>query len=268
MASTADSPTLGSEIPDRKTQQQPRPKPAVPTTVTNFSRPRIYNAYRDGHSNVKSVNAYYEDDTEADNASIHQDRITGEPMPFEPRFSLDEEEEHEEPLPREPRLSSSSAQPPPPSPSTSNPQPQPPPDTKPTSLLSRTEAFLKHRTIDPKKQAKISPPPPHPSNNNNTSSSSETTKNFFPPSQSILKQTCVEITSEEGEDTASHHTVSEDGDGDGKWHSSDYDTSGLSEKEKRRKGVNAALYAEMKAARGRGRGKGRVGVLMGNSYVS
>ena len=67
----ADSPTLGSESPDsmvRKTQQ-PRPK----TPVTNFSRPRIYKTssgktYQEGDSNIKSVNAYYEQ--EDDDAHI------------------------------------------------------------------------------------------------------------------------------------------------------------------------------------------------------
>ncbi|GAB7361512.1 hypothetical protein MBLNU230_g1568t1 [Neophaeotheca triangularis] len=76
------------------------------------------------------------------------------------------------------------------------------------------------------------------------------------------------------EDTASHHTVSMDGEGDGgenerrKWKSSDYDTSGLSHSEiqkLKKKGINPALYAEMKAAR---KGKGKwMGPLSGNSFL-
>ncbi|KAK4541236.1 hypothetical protein LTR36_008152 [Oleoguttula mirabilis] len=74
------------------------------------------------------------------------------------------------------------------------------------------------------------------------------------------------------EDDASHHTVSVDGEGgilpEGKWSSSGYDTSGLSVAEihkLRKKGINPALYAEMKAAR---KGKGKwVGPLVGNTYI-
>lgn len=79
--------------------------------------------------------------------------------------------------------------------------------------------------------------------------------------------------SEGWEDTASHHTASVDGDGgehqrDPKWKASDYDTSGLSVAEihkLRKKGINPALYAEMKAAR---RGKSKwLGALHGNAYI-
>jgi hypothetical protein len=74
------------------------------------------------------------------------------------------------------------------------------------------------------------------------------------------------------EDGASHHTVSVDGDAgyvpEGKWSSSDYDISGLSASEirkLRKKGINPALYAEMKAAR---KGKGKwVGPLVGNTFI-
>lgn len=79
------------------------------------------------------------------------------------------------------------------------------------------------------------------------------------------------------EDTASHHTMSVDSEGGGegdsesdrsKWKSSDHDTSGLSHSEiqkLRKKGINPALYAEMKAAR-KGRGKW-AGPLAGNSFL-
>lgn len=97
----------------------------------------------------------------------------------------------------------------------------------------------------------------------------------------IVKRTSVDQLSERVstsssrgpyEDTASHHTVSVDGDGgetpEGKWSSSEYDISGLSQAEirkLRKKGINPALYAEMKAAR---KGKGKwVGPLVGNTYI-
>jgi hypothetical protein len=95
------------------------------------------------------------------------------------------------------------------------------------------------------------------------------------PLKSILKKTEVEITSEsvtsEGsaESVRSHHTISESGsfNSAGKWSSSDYDTSCLSEKEIRKlekKGINPALYVEMKATRS---GKKGFGALVGNSFV-
>ena len=79
-------------------------------------------------------------------------------------------------------------------------------------------------------------------------------------------------TSGQWEDTASHHTVSESGDSgsfdeEGRWQSSDYDISGLSASEihkLRKKGINPALYAEMKAAR---KGK-KFGPLLGNGFIS
>ncbi|KAK1073896.1 hypothetical protein LTR74_001453 [Friedmanniomyces endolithicus] len=84
------------------------------------------------------------------------------------------------------------------------------------------------------------------------------------------------------EDSASHHTVSVAGDNDSDsklreegnssstmpWSSSEYDVSGLSPSEirkLRKKGINPALYAEMKAAR---KGKGKwVGPLVGNTFI-
>lgn len=75
------------------------------------------------------------------------------------------------------------------------------------------------------------------------------------------------------EDARSHHTVSESGDSgsfdtEGNWQSSDHDISGLSEAEirkLRKKGINPALYAEMKAAK---KGKSKwVGPLLGNSFL-
>lgn len=79
----------------------------------------------------------------------------------------------------------------------------------------------------------------------------------------------------DGEDVRSHHTVSENGDiaemSDSLWSSSSYDVSQtLGEKEikkLRKKGINPALYAEMKAARSR-RGKFGVNILSGNAYLS
>ena len=56
---------------------------------------------------------------------------------------------------------------------------------------------------------------------------------------------------------------------EGNWQSSDYDWSGLSEAELRKirkKGINPALYAEMKAAK-KGRSKW-IGSLSGNTFLS
>ena len=99
------------------------------------------------------------------------------------------------------------------------------------------------------------------------------------PLKSILKHTSVTQTSERasssdaGESTGSHHTVSESGSSlvgkDGKWTSSDHDTSMLSEKEIKKlekKGINPALYVEMKNAKKKG--GSCVGSLAGNAYVS
>lgn len=79
------------------------------------------------------------------------------------------------------------------------------------------------------------------------------------------------------EDSASHHTMSVMGDNNShpgmepegnKWSSSTHDTSGLSRAEiqkLRKKGINPALYAEMKAAR---KGKGKfIGPLVGNTFI-
>ena len=78
---------------------------------------------------------------------------------------------------------------------------------------------------------------------------------------------------EQWEDTASHHTVSDDGDSgsfdaEGQWQASESSTSGLTDAEIRklqRKGINPALYAEMKAAK---KGKKWVGPLLGNTFLS
>ena len=99
----------------------------------------------------------------------------------------------------------------------------------------------------------------------------------------IVKRTDVDQHSErmslnssrgDWEDVASHHTVSAEGDREGgyvpegRWSSSEYDTSGLSVAEVhklKKKGINPALYAEMKAAR---KGKGKwIGPIAGNSYI-
>ncbi|QIW97057.1 hypothetical protein AMS68_002575 [Peltaster fructicola] len=81
----------------------------------------------------------------------------------------------------------------------------------------------------------------------------------------------------DGEDVRSHHTVSENGDvaelgdsGSSLWSSSSYGSEELTTKEikkLRKKGINPALYAEMKAAR-RGRGRFSVNILSGNAYLS
>lgn len=77
------------------------------------------------------------------------------------------------------------------------------------------------------------------------------------------------------EDSRSHHTVSDAGssagslDMEGQWQSSDWDYSEFSEAEIRKlkkKGINPALYAEMKAAK-KGRNKW-MGALSGNTFLN
>ena len=120
----------------------------------------------------------------------------------------------------------------------------------------------------------------------NTSTSSDTisppssSSSSTAPLKSILKHTTVEQYSEAGEDEGSHHITSEGStsrngsvDSSGKWSSSDFDTSQLSEKELKKlekKGINPALYLEMKAAKGGKRSGpfGGLGSLTGNAYVS
>lgn len=85
---------------------------------------------------------------------------------------------------------------------------------------------------------------------------------------------------DDGDDARSHHIASEAGEvswssaSSGqrereRWRGSDYDTSCLSEAEirkLRKKGIDPALYAEMKAAR---KGKGKwISPLVGNTYLS
>lgn len=96
----------------------------------------------------------------------------------------------------------------------------------------------------------------------------------------ILKRVSVDQRSEripppdQWEDSASHHTVSEDGDSigsfdsEGRWQSSDYDTSSLSAAEIRKlekKGINPALYMEMKQAK---KGKKWAPHLLGNGFIN
>lgn len=102
-----------------------------------------------------------------------------------------------------------------------------------------------------------------------------------PGMKGILKRVSVDQQSErissptdQWEDTASHHTVSESGDSigsfnsDGRWQSSDYDTSSLSTAEIRKlekKGINPALYMEMKEAK---KGKKWAPSLLGNGFIN
>lgn len=110
---------------------------------------------------------------------------------------------------------------------------------------------------------------------------SDTSSNTSKASK-IIKRVSVDQQSErlsmssapsQWEDTASHHTVSDSGDSgsfdmEGRWQSSDYDVSSLSEAEIRKlkkKGINPSLYAEMKAAK---QGKKKfVGSLLGNGFI-
>ena len=115
----------------------------------------------------------------------------------------------------------------------------------------------------------------HNGNNNDDSPRTPHAIEKSMPIKSILKRTEVEqfsehAASELGESTGSHHTVSESGSGvydtRGNWHASDADTSCLTEKEVKKlekKGINPALFVEMKQAKG----KSVVGALTGNSFV-
>ena len=101
------------------------------------------------------------------------------------------------------------------------------------------------------------------------------------PDIQIIKRISVDQQSERiststarGEDSASHHTVSNSGESSGsrnaqgRWQSSDYDISGLSEAEIRKlekKGINPALYMEMKEAR---KGKKWTPSLLGNGFLN
>ncbi|TKA23453.1 hypothetical protein B0A50_07480 [Salinomyces thailandicus] len=123
---------------------------------------------------------------------------------------------------------------------------EPPPISKTATNTSQQSAILKRTSVD-----------------------QQSIRMSRPPSSTALR--------EDWESTASHHTVSVDGDGGYRraddeggecWSSSAYDTSGLSTAEirkLRKKGINPALYAEMKAAR---KGKGKwVGPLVGNTFI-
>jgi hypothetical protein len=82
------------------------------------------------------------------------------------------------------------------------------------------------------------------------------------------------MTNDQYEDTASHHTISDDEergsyDQNGEWKSSNYDTTGLSDAKIRKllkKGVNPSLYAEMQAAKKNSKSKW-IGPLVGNSFI-
>ncbi|KAF2771352.1 hypothetical protein EJ03DRAFT_373070 [Teratosphaeria nubilosa] len=102
-----------------------------------------------------------------------------------------------------------------------------------------------------------------------------------PPSQlsSMLKRSQSDRNSDRSsstsqgdwEEDASHHTLSRAGDREGQeaqWESSDFDTSEFSAsqlKKLRKKGINPALYLEMKNAR-KGRGKW-INPLASNTYI-
>ncbi len=111
-------------------------------------------------------------------------------------------------------------------------------------------------------------------------SSSNETRSSQPSnlSSGIVKRVSVDqrserVSTDQWEDAASHHTVSESGDSgsfdmDGRWQSSDYDTSELSAEKIRKlekKGINPALYVEMKEAR---KGKKWAPQLLGNGFLS
>ncbi|KAK3055343.1 hypothetical protein LTR09_003896 [Extremus antarcticus] len=108
-----------------------------------------------------------------------------------------------------------------------------------------------------------------------TPSSTETaSRNAITKRMSVDQQSeRISLSTEAGEDDASHHTVSDDEDSgsfdmEGNWQSSNYDTSGLSDAQIRKllkKGINPSLYAEMKAAK---KGKKKlIGPLLGNSFL-
>lgn len=244
----------GTESPD--TSRKP---------VVNFSRPRLASkgqADDDTPKSSTSNDTVKQDDIPSSNvksvSAFHSPDSSDQPFPSEPRFSTDSE-----------TLSNTSAN------------------------ARRGDAVAAARRGAPigGLQEQRHPGTRRLESNSTTNttrsdsttsrpSTADSTKRLM-PIKSILKQTSVEVSSERassdgGEDTGSHHTVSEDGGSQstvgyeigGKWSSSDYDTTGMSEKEVeklKKKGKNPALVAEMKAAR---KGKGIVGVMTGTSYVS
>ncbi|KAK0897818.1 hypothetical protein LTR91_020663 [Friedmanniomyces endolithicus] len=164
--------------------------------------------------------------------------------------------------------SSSSAAPPaapPPAPILANKLPR---ILKSTPLVQKQTYH--HQPQQPQQQPQPRPPTTHRTSIASTASRASTTAG---------------ATRGDWEDSASHHTVSVAGDNDSDsklreegnsssssstmpWSSSEYDVSGLSPSEirkLRKKGINPALYAEMKAAR---KGKGKwVGPLVGNTFI-
>ena len=116
--------------------------------------------------------------------------------------------------------------------------------------------------------------PPLQPTQTNTSTSTSSSNHGITKRISVDQQSeRISLSTASHEDDASHHTVSDDGDSgsfdmEGRWQSSNYDTSSLSDAQIRKlqkKGINPSLYAEMKAAR---KGKKKViGPLLGNSFL-
>lgn len=206
----------------------------------NFSRLTGYSE----EGSVKSVQAYYEPDTAL---SASQEK----PRTFSPEKSQHASRAGRRPLSEELAWNCQRD------------------EIIPCEKVPQKAEEQRHPGIDMRKNSKAS--------NGNSDNSPRTPHAIEKsmPIKSILKKTEVEqfsehAASELGESTGSHHTVSGSGSGvcdtRGNWHASEADTSCLTEKEVKKlekKGINPALYVEMKQAKG----KSLVGALTGNSFV-
>ncbi|USW58878.1 hypothetical protein Slin15195_G121970 [Septoria linicola] len=220
---------------------------------------------------VKSIQAYYEPDSALPSSSS-----TSPAYPDEPRFSLDSNPDQNQALGAAgQKLRSIVSQ-------------ELAWDSQRGEMVSRSKTPQKvgdqrHPGLQSRNASSVTK-----ASNNSQSSSSNGGDTISGPStaesakpfmslKSILKKTEVEqysehANSEAGEGIGSRHTMSENGsatyDTQGNWHASDADTSCLREKEVKKleeKGIDPALYVEMKQAKGKG--KSLVGALTGNSFV-
>ena len=251
-------PRLSEEFEESDDEYSMTSRPKAP----NFSRPKPQSVHshtrlkhdRSDVGNVHSISAFHEPNRD---------------MPDEPRFSLDSE-----------RTATTSSE-----------------NSAGSEFawdgeLGELRSKRQPKKFDQQRYTK-GPPGGRPTTSTTSSSAGTATASEYsqlmgaPSSASssktrIMKRVSVDQQSErlststapgQWEDTASHHTTSESGDSgsfdmDGRWQSSDYDTSELTDAEIRKlqkKGINPALYAEMKAAK-RGQKKW-VGSLLGNGFI-
>ena len=273
-----DTPTPSSEGGDSLSDLRPKP--------LNFSRPRNFSRPKPVSVDSKETLHHDRTGTAQDVKSIKAfSNSSRESLPAEPRFSIDSNRTETDSTTSEPSSAAS--------------------EFAWDGQLGELRSRRRPSEYEHNQRYTKGSPLHRPANSNSTTSSnnshgsSSTAVNSdqaliseLPGSQppppipykhpKIVKRVSVDQESErmsmasgrgDWEDGASHHTVSVAGDSEdlkeeGKWSSSEYDISGLSASEirkLRKKGINPALYAEMKAAR---KGKGKwVGPLVGNTFI-